>query len=694
MIFNRQVNKLKVVLTTVLIIIACLFAYVFNELFEHAEDRLIDFRSSLSLDNGIFSDRFLPASDDIIIISVNDLSQYNAARSSELNLTRWPWSRAVWAKFIHFIEAQAPRLVIIDMNFSNYEDIALNYSSPDMIFSRALGDYDNIILATALRTPYISTNNVVSTNILDSFDNPFQPVESSIAVHIDNPEMVNKISYFSHTPIPDLFTQKTTMGVTNLPLSKKSDNIRYSQPLYKLVKGNREYYIPSLAFAALLKETGAVDEVLVENNVLKIGSHRIKLNDNGQALINWHGPIGTYMDIPVNSLLLSMVRGEQHFDYSGSQYPLSMLKDKILLITQTQMSTETHNTPVSKEMTDAEIKATIIDNYLNDSDITNIKKRNFAKYLSFSKSVILTVCFCAAIIFAITISTNLVLALTNGLLLILIYCGLSILIFCHPKYHILLYMAMPLYFMAVSFVLAFILKAHHVFKKRKKIERIFGNLVSEDVLRQIMNKPHRLNLKSTLQKVTVMSCNIYNNVQISDTISPEKYVEIINEAFNIIERVIFKYNGTINRFVGNSVQVYWGYPIHSRKDTENAIKAASEIESEIQKFSYALREEMSEENDRQNSDLYVKIKIAINTGKAIIGQIGSKSVSDFTLLGETVDIIERIENVCEEFDKNIIITEFALAQLDVQPDVKYAGVIRMKNSENKIKLYEYKNNDD
>ena len=690
MIFDKKINKLKVVITTVLIIFAALFAYVFNELFDYAEEQLIDFRSSLSTDKGLFSEKFAQASDNIIIVSVNDLTRYSAAHSSELNLIHWPWSRAVWAEFIDFIEKQEPQMVIIDINFSNYEDIALNRYSPDMVLSNTLSNYDNIILATALRTPYVSTNNVVPASILDNFDNPFQPVKDSLPVYIDNQETENRISYFSHTPIPDIFTQNTTMAVTNLPLGKKTDNIRYSQPVYKLIKGNKEYFIPSIGLAALLKYTGSVDEIIIKNNVLKTGDHQIRLNDNGQALINWHGHNGTYLDIPINSLMLSMVRGENSFTYSGEKYPLAMFKDKIILVTQTQMSTETHDTPVDKEMTDAEIKATIIDNYINDSNTKKLYKRQFAKHLSMSKTIVLTAAFCAAIIFAIIISTNLLLALTNGLFIIMIYCGLSILIFCHPKFHILLYMAVPLYCMCVTFILSYVLKVHHEYKKRKRIEKIFGNLVSEQVLKQIMNKPHRLNMKSSVQKVTVMSCDIYNNVQVSDTITPENYVNIINNAFDIIERIIFKYNGTINRFVGNSVLVYWGYPIHSRKDTENAIKAAVEIEEEIKKFSSELREKMNEEDDKQNTDLYLKVKMAINTGNAIIGQIGSKSQSEFTLLGETVDIIERIENVCTEFDKNIIVTEFVLENLDVAPAVDYAGMIRLKNCDEKIKLYEIK----
>ena len=245
-------------------------------------------------------------------------------------------------------------------------------------------------------------------------------------------------------------------------------------------------------------------------------------------------------------------------------------------------------------------------------------------------------------------------------------------------------------------MISFVLKAHHELKRKRKIEKIFGNLVSENVLKQLVTKPHRLNLKSSVKKVTVMSCNISNNLQISDEMPPEKYVELINNVFNEIEQIIFKYNGTINRFVGNSVLVYWGYPIHSRKDSENAIKAGIEIIRKIDEYNLSLNKIDFDEYDEQTfeeknpGNYSIDIKIAINTGNALIGQIGSSNVSDFTVLGTTVDIIERIENICTEFGKQIIVTQNTLSQLDTPIPAEYLGQVRLKNSEEKVKIYELK----
>ena len=188
--------------------------------------------------------------------------------------------------------------------------------------------------------------------------------------------------------------------------------------------------------------------------------------------------------------------------------------------------------------------------------------------------------------------------------------------------------------------------------------------------------------------MTIMSCNIYNNIEISDLIKPEDYIELINRAFSTIEDIIFKYNGTINRFVGNSVLVYWGYPIHSRKDTENALKAALEIQNAIENFNLEFLNELCAPNDDKN--IFVDVKIAVNTGTALIGQIGSRDISDFTLLGDTVDIIEKIENVCAEFNKKILVTEETLKNLDRPANADFAGQIRLKNSDEKIKIYELK----
>lgn len=697
----EYINKLKITITTLLIILISVFAYFFKDVFDYFENKFIDARSYLSTDGGFYASKFKPADKNIVIVSVNDLTQYEAARSSELNLTRWPWSREVWAKVINFIEAQKPKVLIVDLNFSNYEDLSRNYTSPDMMLADALGYHRNTILATALRTPYSETANFDSSKILENFDNPYSPSSDSLNMYIENKDIDKNISYYSHTPIPNIFTNSTTMGVTNLVTNAKDKEkiIRYSQPVYKLIKGNKEYYIPSLGLATLLKKEGIgklAEEIPVENNILKIGKHKIRVDENGHALINWHGHGNVYTDIPVNSLLLSMVRGTSYFEYENKKYPLSFFKDKIVIITQTQTNTETHNTPVAKDLPDAQIKATIIDNYINDSDITNKCKRPFLKHVTPYKGILLTVLFCASIVVIMLIATDMVLAFINGSLIVFIYILLSVLLFCHPKYRIILDMTMPLYFIVSTFLISFVLKAHHEIKKKKKIEKIFGNLVSENVLKQLVTKPHRLNLKSSVQKVTVMSCNITNNLQISDEMPPEKYVELINNVFNEIEKIIFKYNGTINRFVGNSVLVYWGYPIQSRKDGENAIKAALEIEQKIDEYNMSFNNINFDEYDEQNFEeknpgkYSIKVKIAINTGTALIGRIGSSNVSDFTVLGDTVDVVERIQDICTEFKKTIIVTQNTLEQLDEDIPAEYIGQVRLKNSDDKIKIFELK----
>lgn len=694
----EYVNKLKIVITTFLIILISLGAYLFKDVFRGFENKFLDARSYLSTDGGLFSYKFDSADKNIVILSIDDLTQYEAAHSAELNLTRWPWSRVVWAKLINFIERQKPKLLIVDLNFSNYEDLSRNYTSPDMVLADALGYYRNIILATALKTPFIETEKNESASFQDNFENPYNPASDSLNVNAKDTDVDKNITFYSHAPIPNIFTNSTTMGVTNLVTSKNHDeNIRFSQPIYKLIKGNREYYLPSIGLAAMMKYYGleqSGEPIIIDNGNLKISGHNIRINENGQVPINWHAHGAVYTDIPIISILLSMVRGSDTFEYKNTDYPLSFFKDKIVIIAQTQLNTETHNTPIAKQLPDAQIKATIIDNYINDTNATNSFRRPFIKNIKPYKGTVLTVLFCLAIIFAMLVATNMPLAFLNGSLITTAYVLLSIFLYCHPKYRVALDMAMPLYFIISTFLISFTLKAHHEYKKKRKIQKIFGNLVSQNVLKQLVTKPHRLNLKSSVQNVTVMSCNISNNLEISDELSPEKYVELINNVFNAIEKIIFKYNGTINRFVGNTVLVYWGYPIHSRKDPENAIKAAIEISQKIDEFNASVNNITFDEYDERNfieenpGKYFFSVKIAINTGDAIIGQIGSNNVSDFTVLGETVDIIERIENIGNEFGKSIIISQSTLDKTDSKVPTEYIGQVRLKNSTTKIKLHE------
>lgn len=694
----EYVNKLKITITTIFVVLLSLFAFVFKDFFEIIENKFIDLRSSLSTDSGLYSTRFKPADKNIVIVSINDITRQEAARSPELGLTHWPWSRVIWARLINFLEKEQPKAVIVDLNFSNYENLASNYSYPDMHLADVLGYYDNTILATALRLPQSKLKTVLNSKNVKDFENPYSPTSGSLNMKIDSLALDRNITYYSHAPIPNIFTNSTTMGVTNLvTYNDRAENVRYSQPVFKLIKEDKEYYIPSIALATMIKNENLEqfsELIPIENNVLKFSKHNIQLNEKGQALINWHSNGDTYIDIPVTSILLSMVRGSSKFEADGVVYPMDFFKDKIILISQTQLGLETHNTPVAKDMPDAQIKATIIDNYLNDSDVTNLARKKFVKKISFYKGCIITVSFCLAVLFAMLIATNVTLAFINGLFITSSYFLFAIFLFCHPKFRILIDVAMPLYFIISVFVISFVLKAHHEFKKKRKIEKTFGNLVSEKVLKQLVDKPHRLSFKSSVQDITVMSCSITNNLQISDDMSPEKYVELINNVFNSIEKIIFKHNGTINRFVGNTVYAYWGYPIQSRKDAQNAVNAAMEITKIIDEYNSSVQKLKFVKGRKKTvvpentPEISFKVQIAMNTGDALVGQIGPSRLTDFTVMGEHVDIIERMGDVCTEFGKTVVLTQNTLNRLTSYTSVNFIGQLKMKSNNSKIKIYE------
>ena len=104
-------------------------------------------------------------------------------------------------------------------------------------------------------------------------------------------------------------------------------------------------------------------------------------------------------------------------------------------------------------------------------------------------------------------------------------------------------------------------------------------------------------------------------------------------------------------------------------------------------------DEYDEQNFKAEEKYAINVKIAINTGDALIGQIGSSNVSDFTVMGDTVDIIDRIADIGNEFNKNIIVTQATLNQLDVQMPAQYMGQVTLKNTGSKIKIFELKSSE-
>jgi adenylate cyclase len=166
-----------------------------------------------------------------------------------------------------------------------------------------------------------------------------------------------------------------------------------------------------------------------------------------------------------------------------------------------------------------------------------------------------------------------------------------------------------------------------------KLKSTFKKYVSKQIVDQLLENDEMLNLGGQEQDATILFSDIRGFTSMSETMAPNEVVETLNDYFNLMIEIIFKYNGTLDKIIGDALMVIYGAPNATLQDTENAVLTAIEMQEKLIQFN----------QDRIiNLKQPIKIGIGINRGKVISGNIGSKQQMNFTVIGDSVNLASRL----------------------------------------------------
>ncbi|MFM1971558.1 MAG: hypothetical protein RL185_240 [Bacteroidota bacterium] len=171
-----------------------------------------------------------------------------------------------------------------------------------------------------------------------------------------------------------------------------------------------------------------------------------------------------------------------------------------------------------------------------------------------------------------------------------------------------------------------------------KLKSTFKKYVSKQIVDQLLENDDMLNLGGQEQEATILFSDIRGFTSMSETMAPNEVVETLNDYFNLMIEIIFKYNGTLDKIIGDALMVIYGAPNSTDQDTENAVLTAIEMQERLIEF-----------NQQRiiHSKLPITIGIGINRGKVISGNIGSRQQMNFTVIGDSVNLASRLCSVAK-----------------------------------------------
>ncbi len=457
-----------------------------------------------------------------------------------------------------------------------------------------------------------------------------------------------------------------------------------------LVRIGEDFY-PSLALKTYLLENNTNNIILDNYNIIipKTGQ-KIPINVSKEGLIKtplWfyanfegitysHSSISAYRILDTYYALKKGITPQNHpelYDLN-SKNPLidpENFQNKTIFIGDniTGPSADVVKTPISERHPGVDVQATAYDN-LCFGDFLQ-KDGLLVLALDLFSFLILSI-----LVFGIILKTRVFKGLLSIIGLNFVYfIAVIILALCG----IITNPVIPISAEIITFVFGYSFKFITENRNKEKIKQAMGKYLSQDIMKNVVNNIDDLKLGGKRAIVTVLFSDIRGFTSMSEKMSAEDVTKILNEYFTEMEPIITKYNGVINKFIGDAVMAIFGEPIQDLNHPVNAVRCAYEM---LQKVAY-LREKWLMEGKPK-----IEIGIGICTGEVFIGNIGSEARMEYTVIGDTVNLASRIESFNKVYKTNLLVSSSTYSYISDVADVIKINEVKIRGKAQKMNIYE------
>ena len=220
----------------------------------------------------------------------------------------------------------------------------------------------------------------------------------------------------------------------------------------------------------------------------------------------------------------------------------------------------------------------------------------------------------------------------------------------------------------VSAATAYYFSFRKQFKLRQQIKKQFEHYLDPRQIKRLQDNPELLRLGGEKRYCTFLFTDVRGFTALSETLDPEEVTKIMNEALTIQTKAVQDHGGMVDKYIGDAMMAIFNAPIDLDNHEDQAIAAALQMRDEINK-----------------AQLAVRIGIGLNTGKAVLGNMGSNSRFDYTAIGDAVNTAARLESATKEAGVDLLIGE-TTAQA-TKYELQSLEPIAVKGKKDKLRIY-------
>ncbi len=213
-----------------------------------------------------------------------------------------------------------------------------------------------------------------------------------------------------------------------------------------------------------------------------------------------------------------------------------------------------------------------------------------------------------------------------------------------------------------------------------QIKKQFEHYLSPDMVKKLQKNPSLLKLGGETKELTFLFSDIRGFTPISEKYksNPQGLTVVINKFLTPMTDIIMKNGGTIDKYMGDCIMAFWNAPLDTKNHKELAIKSALEMIDKLK--------ELNDTNGFGDNNK-LNIGIGINSGKAVVGNMGSEQRFDYSVLGDAVNLASRLEGVSKNYDATLVVGEDTYKDVSTKYNFKKLDDVQVKGKSNKVAIY-------
>ncbi len=620
----------------VISLVAILLAYMlsFTNTINSLELKLVDMRFDI---RGPLDIEDSP----VVIVKIDD-------QSDESVQHRWPWPRSYYASIIENLNEAGAKVIGIDVMLDKAQPG--NTESDDEL-ANVLEKYDNVILVGKMLR---STAGDITE---------FPPYHKFI---------------------------KRPWGL----VAVESDIDGFYRK-YRFAETYNDSLYASFAALVLKHYYGNSDSLKIESlqNYFTFDTLNIpKFSDSGM-LINFHGPANSFQGYSFDYVVddedfdlhedfdadLFSDPGDVEFGIPPGLKYSGELKDKIVLIGSTMFELHDNFPTPFMSVKDTSGNATVAEMpgvELHANAIQTILNKNFLKQLS-QTNVLLILLVLVILTFLITRFLPTLWSTIATLLFITAYVLISIFIF--SENNIVIEIVNPVLVIAFSFVGHTLYHYLQTQQEKKVLRGAFAHYVPEKVVQELVNNPDKLQLGGEERIVTVIFSDVAGFTTVSEKLTPHELVVLLNEYLTAMTNIVLENNGIIDKYEGDAIMAEFGMPVPYDDHPHCACRTALQMQEKL----VEMRKKWKAEGRPE-----LEARVGINTGNVIVGNMGSETVFDYTVMGDSVNLGARLEGANKVYDTFIMISEYTNEYVKNDFYTRPLDLIRVKGKTKPVEVFE------